>query len=156
MVDAVAAEIGEPPPGAAPLAAVRATAVSTHDVLVRHPWAPDLWQRHLPGPARNRLMEDLLRLLDESGLSPDLAHHGFHAVSNHVLGYTLQELGMTLDEDDPEAKAREYLAGIDTGVYPYMVAHVRQHLEGDTASSFELVLDLILDGLVRLDEGSSR
>ncbi len=46
----------------------------------------------MPGPARNRLMEDLLRLLDQSGLSPDLAHHGFHAVNNHVIGYTLQEL----------------------------------------------------------------
>ena len=151
MVDAVAAEIDEPPPSTAPLAAVRATAVSTHDVLVHHPWAPDLWQRHLPGPARNRLMEELLRLLDESGLSPDLAHHGFHAVNNHVLGYTLQELGMTMSNDDVETKAQDYLAGIDTGEFPHMVGHVRQHLEGDTASSFELVLDLILDGLVRLD-----
>ena len=72
--------------------------------------------------------------------------------NNHVLGYTLQQLGMALDDDDPEAKAREYLAGIDTGEFQHMVAHVRQHLDGDTASSFELVLDLILDGLVRLDE----
>jgi AcrR family transcriptional regulator len=152
MVDAVAAEIEDAPADEAPLAAVRATAVSTHDVLVRHPWAPDLWQRHLPGPARNRLMEDLLHLLDESGLSPDLAHHGFHAVNNHVLGYTLQELGMALGDDDPEARTQEYVASIDTGGFPHMVAHVRQHLEGDTASSFELVLDLILDGLVRLDE----
>ena len=151
MVDAVASEIDEPPEGLEPLPAVRATAVSTHEVLVRHPWAPVLWQRHLPGPARTRVMDDLLRLLDQSGLSPDLAHHGFHAVNNHVLGYTLQELGMTLAEDDPEAKALEYVAGIDAETYPYMVAHVRQHLEGDTASSFELVLDLILDGLVRLD-----
>jgi hypothetical protein len=31
------------------------------------------------------------------------------------------------------------------------VAHVQQHLSGDSTSSFELVLDLILDGLVRLD-----
>jgi AcrR family transcriptional regulator len=152
MVDAVATEIEDAPADAAPLAAVRATAVATHDVLVRHPWAPELWQRHLPGPARNRLMEDLLRLLGDSGLSPDLAHHGFHAINNHVLGYTLQQLGMALADDDPEAKAQEYLAGIDTGDFPHMVAHVRQHLDGDTASSFELVLDLILDGLVRLDE----
>lgn len=152
MVDAAAAEIDEPPPDAAPLAAVRAVAISTHDVLVRHRWAPDLWLRHLPGPARIRVMEDLLRLLDESGLSPELAHHGFHAVNNHVLGYTLQELGMTLDQDDAEAKAREFMAAMPAETYPYMVAHVRQHLEGDTGRSFELVLDLILDGLVRLDE----
>ncbi len=151
MVDEVAAQIAAPPPGTPPLAAVRTMAVATRDVFVAHPWAPELWQRHVPGPARTRAMEELLRLLDESGLSPDVAHHGFHAVNNHVLGYTLQELGMTMGEEDPESSARKYLADIETGDYPHVAAHVRQHLEGDTASSFELVLDLILDGLVRLD-----
>jgi hypothetical protein len=52
---------------------------------------------------------------------------------------------------DPEAVTREFLAGISDGRCPHMVAHVHQHLDGDTARSFELVLDLILDGLVRLD-----
>ena len=150
MVDAVAAEIDEPSPDAAPLDAIRAMTISTHDVLVRHPWVPELWQRYLPGPARTRQMDDLLRLFDESGLAPALAHHGFHAVSNHVLGYTLQQLGMDMG-DDPEARAREYLDGISEVDHPHMVAHVRQHIDGDTSSSFELVLDLILDGLVRLD-----
>ena len=134
-----------------PLEAVRATAIATRGALGRHPWAAELWLRYLPGPARTRLMDDLLRLLDQSGLSAELAHHGFHAVTNHVVGYTLQELGMTSGHDDPVATAERYLAGIPTATYPHMAAHVRQHLDGDTASSFELVLDLILDGLVRLD-----
>ena len=155
MVDAVAAEIDEPPPDVAPLTAIRAITISTHDVLVRHPWVPELWQRYLPGPARTRHMDDLLRLFDKSGLAPALAHHGFHAVSNHVLGYTLQQLGMAMDlGDDPEARAHEYLAGMSEADHPHMVAHVRQHIDGDTSSSFELVLDLILDGLVRLDDRS--
>jgi AcrR family transcriptional regulator len=152
MVDAVTAEIDEPSPDAAPLEAVRAVAVSTHEVLVRHRWAADLWQRHMPGPSRTGLMETLLRLLDHSGLSPTVAHHGFHAVTNHVVGYTLQELGMALAGGDSQAKAQEYIDGISAETYPYMVAHVHQHLAGDSAPSFELVLDLILDGLVRLDE----
>ena len=150
MVDAVAAEVDDPPYNASPLDAVRALTISTHDVLVRHPWAPSLWLRSLPGPARTRQMDDLLRLFDESGLSPELAHHGFHAVTNHALGYTLQQLGMDMG-DDPEARANEFLSGISDVDHPYMVAHVHQHLAGDTSSSFELVLDLILDGLVRLD-----
>lgn len=150
MVDAVAAEIDEPAPGTAPLGAVRALAVATHDTLVRHDWAPALWLRYLPGPARTRSMETLLRLFDESGLSPEIAHHGFHAVNNHVLGYTLQQLGMTVGAGDAEATARGFLDGLGAD-FPHTAAHVRQHLDGDTASSFELVLDLILDGLVRLD-----
>jgi AcrR family transcriptional regulator len=152
MVDAAAAEIEGPSPELAPLASVRAIAISTHDVLVSHPWAAELWQQHPPGPARTQLLEDLLRLFDDSGLSPDLAHHGFHAVTNHVVGYTLQELGMNLGgDDDMEAKAQEFMAGISADTHPHLVAHIRQHLDGDTGRSFELVLDLILDGLVRLD-----
>jgi AcrR family transcriptional regulator len=153
MVDAVAAEIDEPDPDEAPLVAIRAITISTHDVLVRHPWAPGLWQRYLPGPARTHHMDDLLRLFEQSGLAPALAHHGFHAVSNHVLGYTLQQLSMAMGED-PQARALEFVAGISEAEHPHMVAHVRQHLDGDTSSSFELVLDLILDGLVRLDATS--
>jgi len=151
MVDAVAAEIPEPSPELESLAAVREVAISTRTVLVRHPWAPALWQRYLPGPARSRRMEELLRLFGESGLSPELAHHGFHAVGNHVLGYTLQELGMEFEDDDLDTVAHEYLAGLHAEQFPYTIQHVHQHLSGETSSSFELVLDLILDGLVRLD-----
>jgi len=155
MVDAVAGEVNDPAPEESSLAAVRALAVSTRAILVRHPWASDLWQKYLPGPARTKTMEDLLRILHLSGLPPGLAHHGFHAVNNHVLGYTMQELGMALDTEDPElmgAKAREYVAGLSPEEYPYTIAHVHQHLDGETISSFELVLDLILDGLVGLSE----
>lgn len=154
MVDAAAAEVEEPSSDDSAIMAVRAMAISTRKTLLRHPWAAELWQQYLPGPARTRHMENLLSALDHSGLSPDLAHHGFHAVNNHVLGYTLQELGMTLDKEreNSDSKAEEFLAGVAADTYPYTVAHVRQHLDGETASSFELVLDLILDGLVRLDE----
>lgn len=153
MVDFVAAEIGEPAPGLPPLEAVRRLAVSTREMFVAHPWVPPVWQRYTPGPARVRHMEQLLRLLAESDLSPELAHHGFDAVNNHVLGYTLQELGMGIGKDGLAAAAEEFLAEIDTGDAPHTVAHVRQHLAGQTASSFELVLDLILDGFRRLDAG---
>ena len=152
MVDAVAAEVGSADPSSAPLEAVRAMAVATRGALAHHSWAAELWLRYFPGPARTRLMDELLRLLDESGLSAELAHHGFHAVTNHVVGYSLQELGMAQGPDDNlEATAETFLAGISQTTYPHMVAHIRQHLDGDTASSFELVLDLILDGLVRFD-----
>lgn len=157
MVDAVADEIDEPGDQLDPLDAVRAIAVSTRETFVRHPWAPALWQSHLPGPARTNRMEHLLRTLDRSGLSPELAHHGFHAINNHVLGYTLQEQAMALDAidfDDPQAAARLYLDGLSPIAHTHTIAHVNQHLEGHTESSFELVLDLILDGLVRLDKAA--
>ena len=153
MVDEVAGEMVTPDPDIAPLEAVRTLAVSMHDVLVRHPWAPELWQRQFPGSHRVRLMEDLLRLFAESGLADDLAHHGFHAVTNHVLGYTIQQLDMasSFPAEDAEAIARDFVATLSADEHPHMIAHVHEHLSGNTTPSFALVLDLILDGLVRLD-----
>ncbi len=151
MIDAVASTIEGPPSGVQPLDAVRSMTISTHAALLKHPWVTELWQQHLPGLARTAHMETLLRLLNESGLSPELAHHGFHAVTNHVIGYTLQEATMVLAGRDALTTAEDFLAGISWKTHPYMVAHVNQHLSGNSASSFELVLDLILDGLVRLD-----
>jgi AcrR family transcriptional regulator len=135
-----------------PMETVRAIAISTRAVLVRHPWAAELWLRYIPGPARFAMMERLLVALDASDLPPDIAHHGFHAVTNHVIGYTLQEMGMTAGQatvtDDPEQLARDVMAGLDSEHFAHTVAHIQQHLDGETSSSFEFVLDLILDGLV--------
>lgn len=159
MVDAVAAEIQTPPSDTPPLEALRSVAISMQAVLRRHPWAPELWNRHLPGLARTRHMEYLLRTLDHTGLPGELAHHGFHAITNHVVGYTLQEVEMSAalgsDQAALEGKGAEYLSGISAEEFPYMVAHVHQHLEGHASSSFELVLNLILDGLVRMSADRS-
>ena len=153
MVDSVTADVERPPHQPDdPLAAVRSIALSIRANLLRHPWSPGLWLDHVPGPERTRVMEDLLRLLSQSDLTPDLAHHGFHAVSNHVLGYTLQELGMAQATENLETDAMDFREGLSPTEHPHTIAHIDQHLAGDTASSFELVLDLILDGIVRLSD----
>lgn len=149
MLEAIADEIEPPEPDREPLDAIRARAISTRAALARHPWAAELWQRSVPGPARTRLMEELLEMLARTDLSPKVAHHGFHAVNNHVLGYTLQDLGMNMG-DDPEKTARDFQDAI-VADFPLMAAHIQQHLDGDTSRTFELVLDLILEGLARLD-----
>lgn len=155
MVDAVTGEVEDPPESGEPLVALRRHAVATRAMFLVHRWAPSLWLKYLPGPARVRHMELQLDLLARSELSDPIAHHGFHAVNNHVLGYTLQEMELTVGGDDPQAVIASFLASIDDGSSPRMVAHVHQHLEGEVDGSFELVLDLILDGLVRLDAGTS-
>ncbi len=150
MVDGVAGEVERPAEGAEPMAAVRQIAKALRAALVAHPWSPDLWQRHLPGPERSRIMEDLLRLLSESDLTPAMAHHGFHAVTNHVLGYTIQELGLADVMADLELDATDYRDSLDPDEFPHTIAHIDQHLDGDSAPSFDLVLDLILEGISRL------
>ena len=150
MVDAVAAEIPAPSPDDDALAAVRTLAVDTRAALVRHPWAASLWLRQLPGPARVRHMENHLAALAATDMTPRVAHLAFHAINNHVIGYTLQEQAMAYvvpADGDADALARSFVDGISADDFPHTVAHVQQHLDGDTASSFELVLDLLLDGL---------
>jgi AcrR family transcriptional regulator len=152
MVDAVAGEISDPDPGGDPLVAVRTLAVDTRAALVRHPWAASLWLRQLPGPARVRHMENQLAALAATDMTPRVAHLAFHAVNNHVIGYTLQEQAMTYvvpADGDADSLARSFIEGISADDFPHTIAHVQQHLDGDTASSFELVLDLLLDGLAR-------
>lgn len=159
MVDSVAEGVTGPPPELAPMAAVRAIALSTREALVLHPWAADLWVRQMPGPARVQVMENLLAAFAATDLPPDIAHHGFHAVNNHVIGYTLQEIGMTAgieaqDADDLDDIAQGFMADLDPEHFAHTIAHVQQHLNGETSSSFEFVLDLILDGLVRVGSQS--
>ena len=149
MLEAIADEIEPLEPDREPFDAIRARAISTRDALARHPWAAELWQRAVPGPARTRLMEELLEMLARTDLSPKVAHHGFHAVNNHVVGYTLQDLGMNMG-DDPEKTVRDFQEAI-VAEFPLMAAHIQQHLDGDTSRTFELVLDLIIEGLARLD-----
>ncbi|MEL6981803.1 MAG: TetR/AcrR family transcriptional regulator C-terminal domain-containing protein [Actinomycetota bacterium] len=153
MVDSVATDVATPEPSTEPMAAVRGIAVALREALVLHPWAPELWLRQMPGPERSRVMEDLLRFFDASDLPPELAHHGFHAVNNHVIGYTIQQIAID-DITDPELTVESYLASLSEVEHRLTIAHVHQHLDGETSSSFELVLDLILDGLVGLADSA--
>ena len=153
MVDAVAAEIPPPDPAVDPIVAVRTLPVDPRAALVRPPWAAGLWLRQMPGPARVAHMEQHLAALAATDMAPPVAHLAFHAVNNHVIGYTLQEQAMAYvvpPDGDADALARSFIEGISADENPHTITHVQQHLDGDTASSFELVLDLILDGLTRL------
>ncbi len=150
IVDASAADVISPAETEDPMAAIRAIAISLREALVNHPWAPELWLSQMPGEHRSRVMEQLLQALDRSDLPPELAHHGFHAVTNHVIGYTIQQIGLDSIPGDPEEVIANYLGSLSPEQHPLTIAHVHQHLEGDTSSSFELVLDLILDGLAGL------
>jgi len=152
IVDVVASEIDPPSEGADWKTAIRQNAISTRDVLLRHPWASSLWTSR-QGSARLRRGDWLLRTLREAGLSTDLIYHAFHIVDSHILGFTVQQLSFQqYEEEELKGMAATFLQQLGADEYPDFVEHVMQHLEpshGD-ADGFELGLDLILDGLERL------
>ena len=150
MVDLVAGEIEPPSVDGDWKDAMRASAATAHEVLLRHRWAPVEWSRRMPGPERIRYMDSILQVLTEAELGPELVYSGYHAVTMHIVGFTLQQIGYEQGLDaDLDQLASRFLADLSDD-YPYMADHVRAHLADDGDSDeFGFVLDLILDGLER-------
>jgi AcrR family transcriptional regulator len=130
--------------------AIRQSAISAHQVLLRHPWAATLMMS--PGrvsAARLRYMESLLGGLREAGFSAETTDHAYHALDSHIIGFTLWHTGYsTALRAIPELSAdsfREILAA-----YPYLVEHAQQHereRRPGEPSDYEFGLDLILNSL---------
>lgn len=154
IVDLVVREIELPAPDGDWKAAIRASAISAHRVLRRHPWACNLLMsapRLLPG--RLRHIDSLLGRLGEAGLPADLTDLAYHALDSHVLGFTLWEAGYTSAfRGLPPDFATTFLRDLPREDYPHLADHVAYHLRPPSANrkgEFKFVLDLILDGLER-------
>jgi len=157
IAERVASEIEAPedaPPRrgrAAWKAGIRHTVLSARDAFRRHPWAAPLWAAVTPGPNRLRFQEGLLRSLRSAGFSPSLAYHGYHALMIHGLGSALLEQQAGLDAESVVEGAGRFLAQFEGETFPYLIEHMHQHVDAPPGEDdFELVLDLILDGLDRL------
>ncbi len=139
-------------------AAIRRSAISAHDVLMRHPWACNLMMSvKRVAPARMRYMEALLRRLREAGFSANMTHHAYHALDSHIIGSTLWEAGYSSNKDLEEV-AKTFVANT-LREYPYVAEHAEQHFtrsKRKDVPEFEFGLDLILDGLDKIRTRGSR
>ena len=157
MLDAVLSEVDLSADPKNPDAALRNGVISAHEVLMRHPWACGLILSPTPVrifPARMRYMESLLGRCRDAGFSPEVTFHAYHALDSHILGFTLWALGHTMDVEDPAAFAASFVEQLQAEGYSNLVEHVEQHLaEVGRAGpgEFEFKLDLILDGLKRME-----
>jgi len=133
-------------------AAIRRSAISAHDVLMRHAWACNLMMSvRRVAPARMRYMEALLRRLREAGFSANMTHHAYHALDSHIIGSTLWEAGYSSNKD-LEDVAKTFVAKT-VKEYPYLAEHAEQHMtrsKRKDVPEFEFGLDLILDGLEKI------
>lgn len=154
IVDLVVREIELPAPEGDWRAAIRASAISAHQVLRRHPWACNLLMsapRVLPG--RLQYIDALLGRLGEARLPADLTDLAYHALDSHILGFTLWEAGYTSAlRGLPPDFAATFVRELPMEDYPHLADHVAYHLRPPSPNhkgEFEFVLDLILDGLER-------
>ncbi len=153
MVDLVVREMELPSMGDDWKAALRKSAISAHDVLVRHPWACGLMMSVKDGTARLRWMDAVLRCLREAGFSTELTHHAYHALDSHITGFTLWQLSFPFEAEQLADVAATFLRELPVDEYPYLAEHVEWHLtetRDDDEGEFAFGLDLILDGLERM------
>jgi AcrR family transcriptional regulator len=150
IVDLVAGEIEPPSRDVDWKSAMRQSADSAHKTLLRHPWAARLWWSSTPGTARLTYLESLLQRLREAGFSKELTYHAYHALTMHIVGFTIQQLSIQFEKEDLAELAAKFLSETATDEFPNFVEHVMQHTKGTVhENEFEFVLNLLLDGLDR-------
>ena len=161
IADAVAREInqavdraGEPSDAANWKTAMRRRILAARQVLLRHRWAPGLFEtRTTTSPAIIRHFDALVGLMRDGGFSYDLAHHGLHALGSRALGFS-QEL---FDPGDGAGPGDATASPADiASQFPHLAAMLTEIAHDDPDSTlgwcddqteFEFGLDLILNGL---------
>ena len=152
IVDLVLGEIDLSPCSENWKASLRASAISAHEALLRHPWtcglvlSPNL--RAIP--SRMLYIESILARLRAAGFSPSAASRGYHAIDSHILGFTLWELGHTIPDDSSGELLGTFIRQFDYASYPFLGEHLLEHLkesDSEEIGDFEFGLDLILDGI---------
>jgi AcrR family transcriptional regulator len=134
--------------------AVRQRILSAREVLLRHRWAPAVFEtRTKTSPEVLHYFDALLGLMRDGGFSYDVAHHAMHALGSRALGFT-QELfdpNKTSGGDEPDVD----LAALAEQL-PHLVGMMAEIAHDDPGSTlgwcddqkeFEFGLDLILNGL---------
>jgi AcrR family transcriptional regulator len=155
MVDVVFSEIGLPPGGADWKTAMRERAISVRDVLSRHRWAIGLMEsRANPGPANLRHHDAVIGCLREAGFDMAMAAHAYSVLDGYIYGFALTKMNLPFDTGEEVAEmAQTMLQPFPVDEYPNLVAFITEHAMKpgyDYGDEFEYGLDLILDGLERV------
>lgn len=147
----------EPPPAGTPWReGVRGLALSTHAMLLRHPWM--IPRRGSPGgPPQIRCINALLGCLREDGFAPMVAYHSEHVVDSFVFGYAHQEVWYAASAASLEGEAAALEAARAFEGLAHLQEHIGHHIQQAQTGEdggFEFGLDLILDGLAGLRTSS--
>jgi AcrR family transcriptional regulator len=155
IVDLVLGDIEVPPSGTPWREAMRARAVSAHEVLLSHPWAALLiMSRFNIGLGMTRYLDATLGRLREGGFSIEGALDAWHTLDSHIYGFTLQELGLPFAADEAPHVSADILPTLSAEQYPHVVEVISHVMRSGRVEDFTFGLDLILDGLQRtLDQG---
>ena len=152
MIDIVFEEIEFSTEDADWQSAMRQRAVSTRQVLARHPWAIGLLEsRTSPGPANLRHHEAVTACLRKAGFPVLMATHANWLLDSYTYGFVLQEARLPFDTADSLATMAEdvYLPQLPPDEFPYLneSAAALAAVGYVPAEEFMFGLDLVLGAL---------
>jgi AcrR family transcriptional regulator len=159
IVDLVFAEIELPQAGADWKAAMRGRAISVRDALARHRWAIGLMEsRTHPGPANLRHHDAVIGCLRAAGFDMAAAATAYSLLDAYIYGFALTKMNLPFDTTTDIAEmAESMLEPFPAGEYPNLAAFITEHAMKpgyDFADEFDVGLDVILDGLERMQTPS--
>jgi AcrR family transcriptional regulator len=153
IADLVVSEIEVPEIGDDWRAGLRKRAISAHQVLRKHAWAPLLIASRVNvGTAMRRYVDATLGCMREAGFSYALADRAWNALDSHIYGFTLLELNFPLEPSEYASAAKQFMPLLPREQYPYMHELTQLVIDGrhDGLQSFEFGLELLLSGLEQL------
>jgi AcrR family transcriptional regulator len=160
MVDSVFSEIELPVGDVEWQAAIRGRSRSARAVLRRHPWAPPLMEsRAHPGPATLRHHDAVLGCLRRGGLSIALTAHAYAIIDSYLYGFALEEANLPGGGSGEIVDVAADMIRDDLADYPHLAEFTAEHVLQpgyDFGVSFDVGLDLIIEGLSRASERAGR
>ena len=157
IVDIVFGEIALPASGADWKTAMRRRAISLREVLSRHSWAIALMESLTrPGPANLRHHDSVLATLRGAGFSSLMATRAYNLLNSYVYGFALQEVSLPVATPDDLAELGKVMLQQLADEYPHLAAVGADLMRSGFAyaDEFEVGLDLILDGIERIEDKS--
>ncbi|MGQ7787110.1 TetR/AcrR family transcriptional regulator [Nesterenkonia sp. K-15-9-6] len=137
--------------------AVASRCLTARQVMLRHPWAPQLiGSRPTTPPAVYRHFDAVLAAMVSDGVSYRLGHQALHSLGTMVLGFSpeLFTPGTQQTPDDPEQAQLTQLATETPHLMAMLASESHSSHEPslgwcDSQREFEFTLGLLLDGLER-------
>ncbi|MFT3797829.1 TetR/AcrR family transcriptional regulator [Microbacterium sp.] len=130
--------------------AVRTRILTARGALRSHAWAQDaIESRTMASPVVLGYMDALMAAMFAGGLSADLVHHGMHALSTRMWGFTRDVMPTPAMPADPAE--RQAMLAAAAVAFPSIVRMAAAHADAacDDDAEFAFALDLLLDGIER-------
>ena len=155
MVERIVSAFQIPRGGRAWKYELRARILAARAATTRHPWSrAAIETRTMAGAAVLSHMDALMDAMFRGGFSPDLVHHAMHALSTRMWGFTRDVMPTPSLPTDPATRTAALSVYAES--YPSIVRMASMATSADGAcdedAEFTFALDLLLDGLERLQD----